>query len=185
LQPTGATPRILAALGSLAVIGLSGCATKSAPSPVAAVLNQPAATAATAPASDASATSTATSSSSGAVQNLDVSSAVRSQLTAAYAAVQQIPAADVAGTRPGDLYYAYVPATQTYWAWANFEVSQSAPSAVGVKFQDGASVGWFKKAGSSPWQAVLGGNDLCDVTRFFPQAVVSAWSLMSLPHAPC
>ncbi len=47
----------------------------------------------------------------GGLRNLVISSAVRSELTAAYVAYGRIPPSDVAGTRPGSVHYAYDPAT--------------------------------------------------------------------------
>jgi hypothetical protein len=167
-------PRMLAALGSLAVIGLAGCTAKS-PSPVASVLNQP--TDIAAPASSARVAPTT----SGPVQNLDVSTAVQSELTAAYAAIQKIPVADIAGSAPvpGSVYYAYDPATNTHWAMARFGVSPTAPVDAQVNFQDGGSDGDFKQVGTASWQASLAGIPVyCGVARFFPQPVLQAWALL-------
>ena len=58
-----------------------------------------------------------------AVENLVATSQVKAGLTAAFVAMKQIPAADVLGTRPGSVYYAYDTATETYWAFAAFDLS--------------------------------------------------------------
>jgi hypothetical protein len=114
----------------------------------------------------------------GGIRNLAVSSAVRAELTAAYVAYKRISPSDVAGTRPGSVRYAYDPATDTYWALANFAPSGTAPPRVTVGFQDGASWGFFTKVGSGPWQARVGGEPVvCLEVRFFPRAVLTAWSL--------
>ncbi len=43
----------------------------------------------------------------------------------------------MAGSTPGSLYYSYVPATQTYWATADYTPVKGVPLAVTVSFQDG------------------------------------------------
>ena len=174
-------PRVVTALGLLAAIGVSGCRASSAPGPVAATASQPASLTASAPASPATSVpavaSSARPTSSGGVQNLIVAAAVRSALLAAYAANRSIPASDVQGV-PGSVYYAYVPATATYWAWAKYEPASTDSLTVQVGFQDGGGDGFFKKAGSGPWQVTIGGEPVtCGALRFFPQAVLLAWSL--------
>ncbi len=93
-------------------------------------------------------------------------------------AFKQISASDVAGTQPGTVYYAYDPATDTYWAMANFDPSSTAPMDVVVDFQDGGSTGLFQKAGAGPWQVQLGSvPPICAELRFFPSAILAAWSM--------
>ena len=114
----------------------------------------------------------------GGIRNLVISSAVRSELTAAYVAYRRISSSDVAGTRPGSVHYAYDPATDTYWALANFAPSGTAALRVKVGFQDGPSWGFFTRAGSGPWKAQTGGEPVvCLEVRFFPRSVLTAWSL--------
>jgi hypothetical protein len=91
----------------------------------------------------------------GAIRNLVLSSAVLSQLTAAYAADRRIPPSDIAGTEPGTVHYA---------------------------FQDGVSWGFFTKVGSGPWKAQIGGEPVyCLEERFYPRAVLTAWALPTYP----
>jgi hypothetical protein len=114
----------------------------------------------------------------GAIRNLAISSALRTELTAAYVAYKRISPSDVAGITAGSVHYAYDPATDTYWALANFVPSGTAPLRVTVGFQDGASWGFFTKVGSGPWQTQEGGEPVvCLEVRFFPRAVLTAWSL--------
>jgi hypothetical protein len=99
---------------------------------------------------------------------------VRGELTAAYAGYRGISLSDVAGTRPGSVYYAYDPATYTYWAQANFLPSGTASSKVLVAFQDGALIGLFTRI----WHVQLGGEPVvCTQVKFFPPAVLVAWSV--------
>jgi hypothetical protein len=89
-----------------------------------------------------------------------------------------ISRSDVAGTRLGSVYYAYDPATDTYWAEADFLPSGTASPKVLVGFQDGASIGLFVRAGRSGWQVQLGGEPVvCAEVPFFPPAVLTVWSL--------
>jgi hypothetical protein len=186
-------PVVATALGLLAAVMVAGCTGSSAP--VATTSSQPAslaASASTASASTASAspaaappgtasapaaTSSAAPSPSSAVQNLIVSTAVRGDLLAAYAAFRKIPASDAKGL-PGSVYYAYVPATGTYWAKATWEPASGDTQTVEVGFQDGGSDGFYKRAGNGPWQVILGGEpEVCEELKFFPLPVLAAWSL--------
>jgi len=112
------------------------------------------------------------------VRNLAVSSALRAELTAIFVAYKQISPSDIAGTVPGSVYYAYDPATDTYWAEVTFAPSATAPQRVLVGFQDGGSVGFYTKVGSGPWRVQTGGAPpRCTEELFFPRAVLTAWSL--------
>ena len=89
---------------------------------------------------------------------------------------------------PGSVYYAYQPASGTYWALAKYEPVSSDSQAVQVGFQDGASDGFFKRTGNGPWQVSLGGEpEICAQPRFFPQPVLAAWSLSTsaTPRSMC
>jgi hypothetical protein len=179
--------RILAGAGLLVTIAVTGC---SASSPAAVGNGQPSSpSATTAPGTTpagqpaeptASASGSATASTG--IQNLLVTSTVRSQLTAAYAALRKIPASDVSGTQPNSVYYAYDQATNTYWGKATFVPAKTDPQAVLVGFQDTASTGLFTKVGSGTWQ-VQEGDATCLVLQFFPKAVLAAWALPTKPPA--
>jgi hypothetical protein len=76
------------------------------------------------------------------------------------------------------VYYAYDPATDTYWALAEFEPSATASFNVQVNFQDGGGIGMFRKAVSGDWQAQLGSvPPWCAESQFFPLPVLAAWSM--------
>jgi hypothetical protein len=136
----------------------------------------------------AAATPGATPTAPGGVQNLVITSAERSQLTAAFVALKGIPLTDVAGAdpTPGSVYYAYVPATRTYWALAHFEPSAMAPFDVKVNFQDGGGIGMFQKTGAGAWHVQFGGVPTwCTEPKFFPLAVLAAWSRSAPPGLTC
>jgi hypothetical protein len=83
---------------------------------------------------------------------------VRQELTAAFADYKGISPSDIAEIEPGSAYYAYDPATDTYWARADFLPSRTASFKVLVGFQDGASIGLFTRFANGSWQVQLGGN---------------------------
>jgi hypothetical protein len=105
--------RVLAGAGLLATIAVTGCTAGSTSSPGAPgdgqPTSQPATTAVgTSPAGQSSAPTPSVSPTEAAgIENLLVTSAVRSQLTAAYVALRQISVSDVSGTQPNSVYYAY------------------------------------------------------------------------------
>lgn len=167
--------RMLGWLGLLATVAVAGCTATSTSSPAAQDRSaSPAATTVVSP----RATSDSAPAEPGGVRNLVVNRNVLNELTAAYADYRGISPSDVAGTRPGRVYYAYDPATYTYWAQADFAPSSTASFKVLVGFQDGASIGLFTRIGNGSWQVQLGGEPVvCAEVRFFPQAVLTAWSL--------
>jgi hypothetical protein len=168
----------------IATIAATGCTAGSTSSPGAVgdgqPTSQPATTAVgTPPAGQSSApTPSASPTESAGIENLLVSSALRSQLTTAYVAFRQISVSDVSGTRPDSVYYAYDQATNTYWAMADFMPAQTAPQNVQVSFQDGGSTGLFTKIGPGPWRVRRGGIPaVCVVSEFFPKSVLAAWAI--------
>jgi hypothetical protein len=172
-----ASRRMLGWLGLLATLAVAGCTTSPASGPAAPDHGRSANPAATAVVSPGAASGSAPAGAGG-VRNLAVSRDVRNELTAAYADYRGISLSNVAGTRPGSVYYAYDPATYTYWAQANFLPSSTASFKVLVAFQDGASIGLFTRIGNGSWQVQLGGEPVvCAEVRFFPQEVLVAWSL--------
>jgi hypothetical protein len=169
--------RMLGWLGLLATVAVAGCTASSGPGPAAPGHGRSASGAATTAVSP-TAVSRPAPAGPGGVRDLAVSRDVRNELTAAYADYRGISPSDVAGTIPGSVYYAYDPATYTYWAQADFAPSSTASFKVLVGFQDGASIGLFTRIANGSWQVRLGGEPVvCAEVRFFPQAVLTAWSL--------
>jgi hypothetical protein len=123
----------------------------------------------------------------GGVQDLAVSSAVSSELTATFVAYIGIQVSDLPGDGPiaADTYYAYDPATDIYWAYATFPVDGAAPASVIAAFQKYGSSGLFRKAGAGPWQVTTTSAEgtFCPVLQFFPPAVLTAWALPTTPPA--
>jgi len=177
---------ILVYLAVLATAGLTACSANGTPASAGGGNGQTT-TPASAVASQSAAAPSATPSAPAGVQNLVVSSAEKSNLTAAYVALKGISLSDIGGggPMPGSVYYAYDPATDTYWALADFAPSSTASLNVQVGFQDGGSYGMYRKAGAGSWQVEQPGfPPICGEAKFFPQAVLMAWSIsMSLPPA--
>jgi len=169
--------QVLGWLGLLATVAVAGCTATSTSSPAAPGYGRSASPAAATAVSPGAASGSAPAGPGG-VRNLAVSRDVRNELTAAYVSLRGISLSDVAGAIPGSIYYAYDPATDTYWAEANFVPSRTASQKVLVGFQDGASIGLFARAARSGWQVQLGGEPVvCAEVPFFPPAVLMAWSL--------
>jgi len=177
--------RGLAGAGLLAAVTMTGCSGSPAsggPGAAGHPSSRPASTAPGTASAGLSPSSTpglsASPTESTGIENLLVSSAVRSQLTATFEALKKISASDVSGTVPDSVYYAYDEVTKTYWALARFLPSRTAPLDVVVDFQDGANMGLFTKIGSGPWQVQLGGEPaVCVEKRFFPKAVLAVWAI--------
>jgi hypothetical protein len=164
-------------LGLLAAVAVAGCTAGPASGPAPPGHGRSASPTALTAVSPGPASGSA-SAGPGGVRALAVSRDVRNELTAAFADYKGIPPSDVAGISPGSVYYAFDPATGTYWAEANFLPSLTAPAKVLVGFQDGASIGLFTRFANGSWQVQLGGEPaVCTEVAFFPRAVLTAWSL--------
>jgi len=184
MRTTATVWRMLVSLGLLATVSMAGCGGSRAPGSAGPSNSQTTAPAArSAPSQTASppaGTPGATPARPGGTRNLVISSAERSELTAAFVAYKKISPSDVrgAGALPGSVYYAYDPASDTHWALASFEPSSTASLTVKVNFQDGGNIGMFRKSGTRSWQAQTPGwPPVCSELRFFPRAVLMAWAL--------
>jgi hypothetical protein len=134
-----------------------------------------AASATSAPTTTAAA-STTTASTAPAVQNLTVTDDLRAQLVAAGASLDGLSSSDYVGLQPGVTYYAFDPATQTYWAAGGLDPSPSSMEAQ-VAAQDDGSYLLFSEPAGGAWTAEddgLGGvgGTPCPA---IPAAVVAVW----------
>ena len=78
------------------------------------------------------------------------------------------------GPDPGSVYYAYQPTTDNYWALATFTSASGAPLPSTVMFGKRGAAG----SGNVAYDmAPL----ICGEIRWYPQEVLSAWSLPSSP----
>ena len=152
-------------------------ATDTARKPVAVGLAPDAFAIAPAPAGPPAAPAAAAAAASHA-ENLVVTSSVKSQLVAAFAPAHHVSVAQIAGTYPGSVFYAYDPTTKTYWAEAFFVPARSDPPRVAETFQDAGANGVFSRSAGGAWRYLGGGAPLtCAQERFVPRAVVAVWGL--------
>jgi hypothetical protein len=113
----------------------------------------------------------------GSTANLVVTDQVRVELVKAGAALNHIPATDYVGLRSGQTYYAYDPATKTYWAGGTLVPSLSSTRAQ-VSIQDDGAYLLFERPASGAWRAYdvgLAGLEgaRCPVT--VPSSVLQVW----------
>jgi hypothetical protein len=123
--------------------------------------------------------STTTAAATTGVQNLVVTTADKSALTAAFVADKNVPSQDIAGTDPGTVYYGYVPSTSTYWALASFLPTSSASQQTLVGLQDGGRTGIFTRRSGGPWTMISAGSEpFCPSRTAIPPAVRTVWGLV-------
>ena len=123
-------------------------------------------------------TSPSTTTTALATANLVVTGEIRSELTAAGAALNSLPASAYTGLRPGETYYAYDATTQTYWASAGLVPSASSMQAQVSTQDDGAYLLFSRPAGGT-WKAHAVGlagtpeGSPCPIA--VPAAVLQLW----------
>lgn len=110
-------------------------------------------------------------------QNLVLTSDVRTQLVAAAAALNGLPASDYTGLVHGQSYYGFDPATSTYWAGGQLDPSPSSQRAQ-VSVQDDGGYYVFRKPAGGAWAATAVGmagidGSVCPVQ--VPPALVALW----------
>jgi|SRR5271166_517125 len=110
-------------------------------------------------------------------QNLTVTSSLRAQLLAVAAAMNNVPVSGYTGLAPTETYYAYDPATSTYWAGAALVPSSSSTPAQ-VSVQDDGSYVVFSRSAAGAWAGHPVGatgepGSTCPVA--IPPAVVALW----------
>jgi hypothetical protein len=98
---------------------------------------------------------------------------------AAGAALNNLPASDYVGLRPGETYYAYDANTGTYWAGASLDPSPNSTPAEVASQDDGAYL-LFERQGSGGWKAYAVGlagtpeGTPCSIT--VPAAILELWN---------
>jgi hypothetical protein len=182
----GKNRRLALAVAVGAAVTLAGCSTSSGTHP------STAGTSATASASSSSSPVTPLSTTSqlngttvplptttrAEAENLVVTSDVRSQLMQAGAALSGLPASAYTGLASGQTYYAYDPATATYWAGAGLLPSPSSPRAQ-VSAQDDGSYLLFHRPAGGAWTAQdvgLAGIGGTRCPTSVPASVLAVWN---------
>jgi hypothetical protein len=111
------------------------------------------------------------------VKNLVATPSVKAQLLAAGAKMHHLPVSDYSGLVKGMTYYAYDPATKTYWAGASLIAKPNATQAQVGDQDDGAYL-VYKQPSGGAWAAYPAGipgslQFTCMVTP--PSAVDAVW----------
>jgi hypothetical protein len=166
--------------GALAagVVVLAGCSSSGSTAPPAPAGSSTAAstTPTASPTPTVTATVTVSPTSSGA-QNRVATAAVKLQLVRAGAFLHGLPTSAFTGLAPGETYYAFDPATSTYWAGAGLVPSPSSQPAQ-VSVQDDGSYLLFTRASGHSWVAYNVGEAgiegaTCAATP--PKTVLKVW----------
>ena len=168
----------LLGLAALAVLA-AACSSSSSSSTTTAAPSTTGTTATTTATTGGSTATTATTSTSS-VQNLVATATDKAALTAAFVAYDQLPAADIAGTRTGSVYLAVVPSTGTTWALASFDPTTTASQQTLVRLQDGGETAIFSKKSGAGWVVLSNGSvPFCPAQTALPAAVIARWALTS------
>src|SRR5215467_2364228 len=189
----------LAGVALLATVSMAACTAHPAASPggpPATKTTSPAASAPASPAATAAATPTvaAPSPTPTGVENLFITAADKGELTARFTSWFALSPSDLVGggPLPGSAYYAYDPATKTYWALATFApVNPDAPSYAfgsmarifsayygdGTQFfkRIGSDSLWDDEPGSCASNLGCGAPVICGELSWFPANVLTAW----------
>jgi hypothetical protein len=110
-------------------------------------------------------------------QNEVATAAIKEQLLAAGAAYHSLPVSDYTGLEPGETFYAYDPATQTYWAGAGLDPSPNSQQAQISNQDDGAYL-LFHMAAGGTWTVVnvgLAGTEGSTCPYTPPAAILALW----------
>jgi len=168
-------PRLV--VGALVLAGstLAACSTSPSARPAPAPSN-PATTGA-----NPSSTTPSTATRSATSVNVAVSDQIRTQLVAAGAALNGIPASQYTGLAPGLTYYALDKTTGTSWAGARLvpapSSNPSAPTQAQISSQDAGSYYVFQRPQGGSWTAYAAGNtgqgSPCPIS--VPAGVVGVW----------
>ena len=165
---------LLTGIGVASALAACGSSTTSSTTTAPRVTTVPASSPAVSPTSTGAVTSTT----SPGAQNLVATAADKTALTTAFVAYKQISSDEITGTDPGTVYYAFVPATHTYWALASFLPSSSASQQTLVGLQDGGRTGIFTRQPGGSWTVVATGSvPFCPSQTVIPATVRAVWGL--------
>ncbi|HWU22615.1 MAG TPA: hypothetical protein VN088_13865 [Nocardioides sp.] len=134
----------------------------------------------TTPAPTTTAPTTGTSP-AGAAHNLTLTPTVIHQLVVAGAAAKQVPASGFSGLGRTQRYYAYDPATHTWWAAGGMEAKNPDAGAAAVSLNDAGSYDVFHRTAGGHWVAResggAGGPDqpLSKCDDWPPRSVLRLW----------
>jgi hypothetical protein len=171
----------MAVAGALTVAGCSTSAGTLQPSATTTAASAPTSSSSLSPATTSQPTATTGAlplATGAAAENLVVTGDVRSQLLQAGAALNGLSASAFTGLVSGDQYYAYDPATATYWAGAGLLPSSSSLRAQVSVQDDGSYVLFHRRAGAAWTAADVGQVDIggtkCSI--LVPASVLAVWN---------
>jgi hypothetical protein len=121
-----------------------------------------------------------------AAKSLVVTAEIRTQLLQTGAALHGLPASAFTGLMSGQTYYAYDPATATYWAGAKLVPSSSSLRAQ-VSVQDNGSYILFRRPADKAWTAQdvgLAGIAGTKCTTSVPASVLTVWNWLARSCRP-
>jgi hypothetical protein len=170
--------RLLAVMLAVpACLAFAGC-TSASPPAVNAAPSQPPASTGSAGQPTGSVPAASPTQALDSVRDLVITPLVRRQLLNGYLSLMGFKPADISGTMPDEVFYAYDPASRTYWAMASFIAAAQAPASVPVDMQDGERTALYTRTVAGLWHVERGGDPgPCYVVPFFPRAVLAAWGL--------
>jgi hypothetical protein len=115
-------------------------------------------------------------------QNLVATDADKADLLTAFVAYTNLPAIELAGTEPGSVFFAYLPSTNTYWAFARFLPTTSASQSTDVGLQDGANTGIFSQPAGGTWTMLAHASvPPCYSETVLPASVQALWGFTDSP----
>jgi len=166
-------PRIAAAcaLTAGAIVGAAGCGSSTSTTTRTVTQTQ------TVTVTTTGTTTTGTTTTATSAKNLPVSDALREQLLIAGARANSLPPIDFAGLVPGRTYYAYDPASNTYWAGAQLIATANSAAGHAAVINEGAYLLFTKPVGGS-WRVYRVGmtgayGEGCPVD--VPAGVLAVW----------
>lgn len=111
--------------------------------------------------------------------NLLITNQIRSQLVAAGAALNSLPASAYTGLVQGETFYVYDPTTGTYWAGAGLVPSSSSTQAQ-ISIQDDGAYLLFDRTSGGTWKAydvgLAGTSDGTPCSVTVPSSVLRLWN---------
>ena len=113
-------------------------------------------------------------------QNLRIPDNVKADLLTAFVATKKAQPSEITGPVSGSVFYGYLPATDTYWAVADFALSPTAAEQTKVDFQDGGDLGIFHHRPGQNWQVTVG-NYPWPCPGDLPEGMRSVWGLSINP----
>ncbi len=115
-------------------------------------------------------------------RSLVADDSVKAALREAFLAIKGLQSDEIEpAPKAGSVYYAFAPATQTYWAMAEFTPTASMTFQHGVNMQDGGDEGVFARSRSGSWRAVSVGQIPWPCPGWVPPDVEKAWDLTMSP----